>query len=106
MTQPRPTYFVELDDGTEHRVEVLMGDQLRAELEAPKHGIPVDVAQAPAHTTALWCWSALVRTGVVKGPFQEVRARMVLVRKVNTDTEPGADNPVDPTAQDQPPASG
>jgi hypothetical protein len=105
MAVRRPTYLVELDDGSEHRVEVLMADQLRAELEAPRHSIPVDVASAPVHTTALWVWSALLRTGVLESGtgFQAARSRLTLVRKLDPDTEPAEpDAPVDPTQQGQP----
>jgi hypothetical protein len=93
-----------LDDGSRHVVEVLMPDQLRAELEAPRHNIPVDVSAAPVHTTALWVWSALLRTGVLAEgtKFQEARPRLVFVRKLDPDLEPAqADQPVDPTGQGQ-----
>lgn len=100
----RPAYLVELDDDTDHRVEILMADQLRAELEAPKHGIPVDVSLAPVHTTALWCWSALLRTGVLPAgtKFQDARQRIVMVKRLDPADEPAADQPVDPTQQGQP----
>lgn len=95
----RPTFQVELDDGTTHVVEVLMADQLRAELEAPRNGIPVDVSLAPVHTTALWVWSALLRTGQLEAgtKFQEFRPRLLLVKRV----EAAPDVKVDPTQQGQ-----
>ena len=105
MTVKRPTYIVELDDESTHTVQVLMADQLRAELEAPRQGIPVDVSQAPVHTAALWVWSALLRTGVLpKGSkFQEARERMVAVSRVPEDQPAEPDQPVDPTQQGQGP---
>lgn len=53
----------ELDD-TEleyHHVVINSSDQLRAELEAKRHGLgkPQD---NPMHLTVLWLWAALVRT--------------------------------------------
>lgn len=97
MTMRPPTFRVLLDDGTEHTVAVLLGDQLRAELEAPRHAIPVAFEAAPAHHTALWLWAALTRLGVADTGFREFRDRMQLVGRV-TDDEPVADGVVpDPT---------
>lgn len=70
MSLTRTMYDVELSDGTVHRVEILAADQLRAELEAGRHGIPVDVAQAPVQTAVLWAWAALVRTKVTDAKFK------------------------------------
>lgn len=95
-----PTFRVLLDDRTEHVVEVHLGDQLRAELEAPKHAIPVKFEAAPAHHTALWLWAGLTRMGVTDAKFREFRDRMILVARVE-DTE-AVDGRLDPT---QPPAA-
>jgi hypothetical protein len=61
VTVQRPTYRIELADGSEHVVEVLHGDQLRAELQAPHHGIPVNPGELPLATTTLWLWAACKR---------------------------------------------
>lgn len=89
--------MAELADGTTHRVEVLHGDQLRAELEAPKQGIPVDPKAAPNHTATLWVWAALVRTGVCTTGFQEFAPTLLALGKALE-----ADAPVGPTQLGQP----
>lgn len=99
MGVERPTFMAELADGTVHRVEILHGDQLRAELEAPRHGIAVDPRVQPNHTTTLWVWAALVRTGVVTVGFQDFKQDLVVLGKAEA-----ADAPVGPTSQDQPTA--
>ena len=101
MTMTPPAFRVLLDDGSEHVVQVLLGDQLRAELEAPKHAIPVKFEAAPAHHTALWLWAALTRVGVTKEGFRPFRDRMHLVARLD-DVEAEAVEGVDPTqpAQD------
>jgi hypothetical protein len=95
----RPTYLVELADGTQHTAEVLHGDQLRAELEAPKHHLPVDSRVAPLHSTTLWCWASLVRQGLVTDDFQTFRASVVGL-------QPAAKVAEDPTPEGQPTVSG
>lgn len=97
MTVRKPTFRAQLADGSEHVVEVIHGDQLRAELEAPKHGIPVDPAQAPLHTTTLWLWASLTRTKVVSSSFQAFRTELVGVNRVQDDDPAEPAEPVDPT---------
>lgn len=101
MTMTPPMFRVLLDDGSEHVVQVLLGDQLRAELEAPKHALPVKFEAAPAHHTALWLWAALTRMGVTDEGFRKFRDRMHLVGRLD-DAEAEAVAGVDPT----PPAPG
>lgn len=103
MALNRPTFRVELADGTEHTVEVIHGDQLRAELEAKKQGIPVDFAEAPVHLTTLWVWSSLVRTGVCQVGFQEF-SNTQLVQLVRGKAD--HPDPVRPTQQGQPTDAG
>lgn len=57
----RPKYLVEYDP-TQPPLEVVVssGDMMRAELEAHKLKLPEG---ANFHVTALWLWSALVRSG-------------------------------------------
>lgn len=88
MTPPR--FRVLLDDGTTHQVEIHLGDQLRAELEAGKLGLPVKFEAAPAHHTALWLWAGLTRMGVTDQGFRDFRDRMTLVARVED-----LDNPED-----------
>lgn len=96
MTPPR--FRVLLDDGTEHQVEIHLGDQLRAELEAGKQGLPVKFDAAPAHHTALWLWAGLTRMGVTDAKFREFRDRMILVARVE-DTEDTEADRLGPTPQ-------
>lgn len=70
---PRPDLTAdspELDDSelVYQYVVVNHADQLRAELEAKRHGLgkPQDT---PMHLTSLWLWAALVRTKRYDGKF-------------------------------------
>lgn len=99
MPLTKPRYDVLLADETgdvEHRVEVVFGDQLRAELEAPRHGL-ARIGDAPQHAVAMWIWAALTRTHVIDQPFQEFKPRLLVVEPVrDVDGEP-AQETVDPT---------
>jgi hypothetical protein len=96
VTIQRPTFRIELADGTEHTVEVLHGDQLRAELQAPHEGIPTDPSQLPLATTTLWLWAACKRLGLTQAKFRVFAdSELVALGKA-----PQA--AVDPTRQDQP----
>lgn len=57
----RPKFLVEYDP-TQPPLEVVVssGDMMRAELEAARMKLP---ERANFHLTALWLWSALVRSG-------------------------------------------
>lgn len=100
MTMTPPRFRVLLDDGTEHQVDIHLGDQLRAELEAGKQGLPVKFEAAPAHHTALWLWAALTRMGVTAAKFREFQHTMILVARVEEDTEgPEAEDRLGPTPQ-------
>lgn len=69
---------------TEHDVTILHGDQLRAELEAPRNSLPgMDVA--PMHGITLWIWAALVRSHVLDVPFQEFLPRMLGFKDLGED---------------------
>jgi hypothetical protein len=96
----RPTFTVELQDGTTHTVGVVLGDQLRAELEAPRHGIPTDPAKSPLHTATLWVWAAMARHGFTALGFQAFQAECVAIARATEDQLV----PVDPTGPDQPTA--
>lgn len=69
----RQTYLVALNDGTEHRLTIKHGDRMRAELEAPRHGLTIGPETAQ-HTAALVVWAALVREGLYARSFQEFKA--------------------------------
>lgn len=72
---------------TEHRVTVILGDQLRGELEGKKLGLDTNY---PIHTGALWVWAAMVRNGHYSGSFHEFKDACVDYDKV-------AEADVDPT---------
>lgn len=102
MSVRRPTFTLELLDGTTHTVEVLHGDQLRAELQAGQEGIPVNPGVMPLATTTLWLWAACTRLGITTAKYKAFRDSELLA--VQREREAGPDAPVDPTQQDQPTA--
>ena len=63
--QPEPEYV-----GV---VTITHGDQLRAELEGPRHGLH-SMKDAPMHYTTLWVWAAMVRSGTYAGKFGQFKA--------------------------------
>lgn len=78
MPLQRYRYRVEIadpthPDGTTIDVEVTHADLLRAELEANKHGLPVDPRKIPMQTTTLWVWASLVRTRVIDVDYRTFR---------------------------------
>lgn len=85
----RPAYFawvapddtdpdtIDPDQLVAHHVVVHHADQLRAELEAGKLGLPKGGTGTPMHLTALWLWAALVRTGRFAGGFQQFKTACV-----------------------------
>jgi hypothetical protein len=95
MPLPRQRFQVELatEDGERiHQVEILNGDQLRAELEGPRHGM-TDPKARPQHYATLVCWAALSRTGDYDGTFRDFMAECALIELVKKE---GAEL-VDPT---------
>jgi hypothetical protein len=98
MSLTRPTFLVELlespddDEGTVHTVRIMLGDQLRAELEAGRNMI--DITAQPFALTGLWCWAALVRMGVTDLPWQTFKDLAVVAKA--PETTPG-DDALDPT---------
>lgn len=102
MTVKIPTYDVLLSDPTEddpeatveHRVRILNGDQLRAELEAPRHGLN-DMEAVPMHFQTLWIWAALTRTHAIDDPFPALKQRLLAYSEVKDDPDPEAS--ADPT---------
>lgn len=90
----------DLEAATEHTVQVLTGDQLRAELEAGQLGLPLEFKQAPTHHTALWLWAALSRMGVTDAKFKDFQPRLLLVKSLQDQAVA-----VDPT-QPAPPTAG
>lgn len=80
---------------TELEVTIRHGDQLRAELEAPKHGLN-DMAVTPMHFTTLWIWAALLRTKVITDDFRTFKGRLLTLEAADEG------EPVDPTQQEEP----
>lgn len=87
---------VEDDQLEYHRVVVNGTDQLRAELEARRLGLP-EGSKAPMHLTALWLWAAMTRTQATAQPFPEWKHRLVNFDPTDRD-DPRPDQVVDPTA--------
>lgn len=82
------------DHATEHEATILHGDQLRAELEGPRHALS-DIRSAPMHHTTLWLWASLTRTHVIDTPFQEFKTQVLAFQPIKT---PADETPVeDPT---------
>lgn len=101
MGLKRPTFKAELSDGTVHVVEVVHVDQLRAELEARKHGIPPSFDQAPVAITTLWVWASLARQEKVTVGYQEF-TQQVLVQLQRAGELDTPEEQVGPTQQGQP----
>lgn len=80
------------DDLELHHVIVHHADQLRAELEAGKQGLPKGGTGTPMHLTALWIWANLVRTKRFDAPFQEFKARCVAYDPDQDRDEPHTDD--------------
>lgn len=81
----------------EVEVRVIYGDQLRAELEAPRHGIG-SLSDAPMHFTALWIWASLTRDGKTSAPFQEFKRQLLMVQPVEEKPDEEPDPPTQPGA--------
>jgi hypothetical protein len=100
MSLTRPTYLVELlaapddDAGTVHTVRIMLGDQLRAELEAGRN--MVDIQAQPFALTGLWCWAALVRMGVTDLPWQRFKDLAVIAKAPETTAGDDASDPTHP----------
>lgn len=97
MTLYRPRYLVEYHpDQPPLEVSISSGDMMRAELEAAKQKLP---EKTPFHTTALWLWSALVRSGDEQRTAREFVADPPEWEPVKRDdgTGEGATETVDPT---------
>lgn len=73
---------------TEHRLEISFADQLRGELEAPRHGI---TTEQPMHLATVWAWCAMTRLGLYTKPYQEFKTRDLV------DLDRLEDAEVDPT---------
>lgn len=72
MTMSRPRFRVQFVDSDEvHDFECIAGDQLRAETQARKEGLPSSTKDAPQNHTALWAWQAMVRLKLYHQPFQQ-----------------------------------
>lgn len=96
MALYRPRYLVEYDpDQPPLEVAISSGDMMRAELEVAKLRLP---DKAPFHLTALWLWSALVRTGTETRKAPEFIADPPEFEPIKDDAGKGATTPVDPTA--------
>lgn len=78
----------------EHRVRILNGDQLRAELEGPRHKL-TDLKAMPLHFQTLWIWASLTRTHVIDDDFRTFKPRLLAYKAVKDDGDPEAG--ADPT---------
>jgi hypothetical protein len=102
LVLPRFTVLVANGDQepVEHTVTIRHGDQLRAELEAPRHGLP-SMEHAPMHATTLWVWCALVREGLYAGKARDFINGDCLGLEAARDDEGGfpgtPETPADPT---------
>lgn len=96
----KPTYTIELADGGVHTVQVLHGDQLRAELQAGQEGIPVNPGVMPLATTTLWLWAACSRLGLTTAKYKAFRDDELVAVQREQEAQP--DQPVDPTQPNQP----
>lgn len=93
----RPSYQVWLNPVTDletpdFTVAITTGDQMRAELESRRIGLP-GPAEAPLNSTAVWIWCAMVREGHTQAKCQAFLA-----------TELGEWQPAPPTEVDPTPA--
>jgi hypothetical protein len=76
-------------------VTVTHGDQLRAELEGPKQGLP-SMKDAPMHYATIWVWAAMVRAGTYAAKFGQFKAAdLAELQPVKDDQED--DDDADPT---------
>lgn len=91
--------LVVMDDGEhgaagEYEVQLRLGDQTRAELEARKMGLKA--TENPIHLQALFGWACMVRHGHYSGPVKSFLADCIAVEDVKDDGEQ-----VDPTGASQ-----
>lgn len=103
MELPRYTVLFTTPGDTPAQVEetvtILHADQLRAELVAPRLGLP-SMKDAPMHYTSLWCWAALVREGKYDGKPQQWKTDCLAMQALENDTgaRPGEpETAADPT---------
>jgi hypothetical protein len=77
-------------------IPILNQDQLRAELEGPRHGL-TNLREQPFHLTNLWIWAACVRLKLTELRFQDFKMVMEYDKE---DDQPGADaaDEPDPTS--------
>lgn len=71
------------DATSEHTVTLVLGDQLRGELEGKKLGLSVEAH--PTHTASLWVWAAVQRLGIYEGTFHDFKSDCVDFEKVGED---------------------
>lgn len=85
-----PTYDVLLaaptaddpDATVEYRTKILNGDKLRAELEAPVHGL-ADFGAVPQHMFVMWVWAALLRQHHITDKWPEFKRRLLTYAKAD-----------------------
>lgn len=77
------------DATIELEAKILHGDQVRAELEGPKHGLK-DLGETPLAFTGLWIWASLARQHLIEDKYPDFKRRLLTF-------EPVKDEPVDPT---------
>lgn len=87
-------------------VEVTSGDQMRAELEANKLGLP-PLRDAPLNATGVWIWAAMARLGLTEAKSAQFLATELGEWRPQVDPQTGepAGVEVDPTKGDPSPSA-
>ena len=96
-----PKYRLALDDlANETEVDVLPGDQLRAEVEGQRRGLTDHKAQ-PFLLTTLWLWASCRRLGLIDKAekFEPFVDRLVAWESVKSATGEPEAGEVDPTPE-------
>lgn len=102
LTRPKLEVWLDLPDDApddtppDHVVTISSGDQLRAELEAKRLGLP-SLSEAPLNSTALWLWAAMARQGLTQLKAGEFMANLPEFEPVKRPDGTAEVEQVDPT---------
>lgn len=99
LTVDRYRVLIQTDpaaEAIEREVVVLHTDRLRAELEAPRHGL-TDMTKTPMHMVTLWLWAACLREKLVPAEtkFEAFKGQILNYEDVE-DTSEIDGQPADP----------